>query len=61
MLHEECYNELLKFSQKKREPIICPICRERVVETQVVTKKIQIEKDDPFHLGKEGEVQVPDV
>ena len=51
MLHEECYNELLKFSKQKKVQAICPICREMIVETQVVTRKIQIEKDDPFNLG----------
>ena len=58
MLHDECYDQLVKFAAKNRKELTCPICRKTVDKAKVVKKQLleadtNIQVYDPFKVGDE--------
>ena len=55
MLHDECYDQLVKFNAQKGKELICPICRKTINKARVVKKQLlecesNVEDDDPFKV-----------
>ena len=51
MLHDECFDQLKKFAEEKRQELTCPICRKKVNKDKIVKKQLleaQVSAVDPF-------------
>ena len=57
MLHTECFESLKSHAEKKKSPLICPLCREPVDVQKIVRKQLlalehDVQEDDPFAIGE---------
>ena len=69
MLHDECFDQLAKFAEEKRQELTCPICRQKVNKDKIVKKQLleaEANVEDPFKMVDQEnqaklEVKVDDV
>ena len=57
MLHTECFETLKSHAEKKKSPLICPLCREPVDVSKIERKQLlaleyDVQEDDPFAIGE---------
>jgi len=46
VMHKNCYENFIKFAEKNRKPLACPICRKNFNKDQIKLRKIDVKEPE---------------